>query len=134
MQEAGDLFLRALRHVEPHPVARHAQAPAGPQEGKVPQVVKPCVAGNSSSGAFRECCSHTCMYASFAQKQPSIAELMELWGAHTNAHVLEEGRLREQLASHCRSTAVPQVAGEHTPRLQLTPPLLGCKSICFVQH
>ena len=40
VQEAGNLLLRPLRHVEPDPVTRHAQAPAGAQEGEVPQVVQ----------------------------------------------------------------------------------------------
>ncbi len=41
-QEAGDLLLRALRHAEPDPVARRADAAGAAQEGEVVQVTKAC--------------------------------------------------------------------------------------------
>ena len=43
--------------------------------------------------------------------QDNQAYLIELCGARTDAHALEEGRLREQLASYCRSAATPQGDG-----------------------
>lgn len=42
MQEALDLLLRALRHVEPDPVARCAQPAARAQEHEILQIVEAC--------------------------------------------------------------------------------------------
>lgn len=42
MQEALNLLLRALRHVEPDPVARGAQPAARAQEYEILQIIEAC--------------------------------------------------------------------------------------------